>query len=213
MKRLLYIPMLHNQTDLGSLGGRLSIEGGKKYGISNWQEHVEQVDKSWHRIDAEISRLIRRISPGKIKIYQDGLPAVDEVGRKIVQEAAKSGSINYRIIDDLMVRGAKLEIAENKELLLREYFLLTDIAKAETPEDALKAYQDYQKVAQELLNDRDTHIANQINATLANGETGIAFFGAAHAITGKLNKDIKVTVIQMFTDDISRFLLNNPGQA
>ena len=207
MKRLLYIPIVHNQTDLGSLGHTLSLEGGKIYGTSIWQDHLEQVNKSWNKIESEISKRVKKISPDKIKIYQDGLPVVDEIGINIVKDAAKKGSINYNIIDNLLTQGAKLEIAENKEFLFKEYYLLSDITKTETPENILKAYLIYQNISQELLNDRDNYIANQINVTLNDGEIGIAFFGAAHSIINKLNKDIKVLVIQMFTDAISLNLI------
>ena len=203
MRRLLYIPIVHNQTDLGSLGNTLSLEGVKKYGTSTWQDHLKQVDISWNKMESEISKRVKKISPDNIKIYQDGLPVVDETGIKIVKDAAKKGSLNYSIIDNLLTQGAKLEIAENKEFLFKEYYLMLDIKNAETPENILKAYLIYQDASKELLNDRDNHIANQINTTLNDGEMGIAFFGAAHSITNKLNKDIDVDVIQMFTDVIS----------
>jgi len=208
MKKLFYFPIVHNQTDLGTLGNTLSLEGGRKYGASDWQNHLRQVEKSWKKVESEITRQVKKISPEKIKIYQDGLPVVDEIGKKIIKDVAQKGSINYSIIDALLTQGAKLEIAENKEYLLKEYYLLSDIALAETPENTLKAYLKHKYASEELLNDRDNFIANQINVTLKNGETGIAFFGAAHSITNKLNKDIKVVVIQMFTDNISLNLSN-----
>ena len=71
----------------------------------------------------------------------------------------------------------------------------------------MESYLAYQKMSAELLSGRDQFVANQINVTLKEGETGIAFFGAAHAILDKLNKEIKVTVIQMFKDDISLNLI------
>jgi hypothetical protein len=207
MKKLIYIPIVHNKADLGSLGSQLSLEGERKYGISLWQNHLEQVDKSWDEIEIEISKQLKKISFDKIKIYQDGLPVADGIGIKIVKDTAKKGSKNYNIIDNLLTRGAKLEIAENKEFLFKEYYLLSDISKAETHEKQLVAYLTYQELSQELLNDRDNYIANQINVTLNDGEIGIAFFGAAHSIIDKLNKDINVIVIQMFKDDISLNLI------
>jgi hypothetical protein len=65
----------------------------------------------------------------------------------------------------------------------------------------------YQGASKELLDDRDNYIAFQNNTTLNDGEIGIAFFGAAHSIINKLNRDIDVDVIQMFTDEISLNLL------
>lgn len=209
MKKILYIPIVHNQADLGSLGSQLSLEGERKYGVSLWQNHLEQVDKSWDEIEIEISKQLKKISFDKIKIYQDGLPVADDIGIKIVKDTAKKGSKNYNIIDNLLTHGAKLEIAENKEFLLKEYYLLSDISKAETHEKQLETYLTYQKLSQELLNNRDNYIANQINVTLNDGEIGVAFFGAAHSIIVKLNKDIKVVVIQMFKDEISLNLIKN----
>lgn len=207
MRILIYIPIVHNKADLGSLGSQLSLEGERKYGVPGWQNHLEQVDKSWDEIEIEISKQHRKISFDKIKIYQDGLPVVDDIGIKIVKDASKRGSKNYHIIDKLLTQGAKLEIAENKEFLFEEYYLLSDISKAETQEKQLEAYITYQNLSQELLNNRDNYIANQINTTLNDGEMGIAFFGAAHSIIDKLNKDIKVVVIQKFKDVISLNLI------
>ena len=63
MKRLLYIPIVHNQSDMGSLGNTLSKEGGGKYGSAVWQDHIEQVDQSWYKIETEITNRIIKISP------------------------------------------------------------------------------------------------------------------------------------------------------
>ncbi len=203
MKRLLYFPIVHNQTDLGSLGQSLSAEGGKKYGAAEWQEHIVEVDRAWNKIENEISGQLKQTTAEKLKIYQDGLPVVDATGIQIVKDTAQKGSINYAIIDRLLMQGAKLELAENIHLLMKEYQLLSDVAKAETQADIVKAYLMYTDAAAELLSERDAFIANQINTTLKEGETGIAFFGAAHSITDKLNKDITVDIIRMFTDSIS----------
>jgi hypothetical protein len=207
MKKLLYIPIVHNKADLGSLGSQLSVEGERKYGVAAWRDHLEQVDRSWEEIEIEIFKKLKKTSSDKIKIYQDGLPVTGDIGMKIVKDAAGNGSKNYLIIDRLLSRGAKLELAENKDFLLQEYYMLSDINKAETPEKQLEAYLTYQNKAGELLNSRDHFVVNQINSTLHDGETGIAFFGASHAIIDKLHSDIKVVVIQLFKDDISLNLI------
>jgi hypothetical protein len=208
MKKLIYIPIVHNKADLGSLGSQLSVEGERKYGASAWHHHLEQVDIAWDKISAEISKKLKKTSAERIKIYQDGLPVADDIGRKIVRDAAASGSKNYLIVEGLLDRGAKLELAENKDLLLQEYYLLLEINKAETPEKQLEAYMNYQQMSAELLNSRDRFVADQINATLNEGDVGVAFFGGSHSITDKLNKDIKVMVIQLFRDEVSLNLIN-----
>ncbi len=206
MKKLYYIPIVHNQTDLGSFGSDLSMVGERKYGTYLWRNHLKEVDKSWERIRIEIDKRLKNVSFEKIKIYQDGLPAVGDIGIKIVKEVAEKGSKNYKIIDKLLKKGAKIETAESKDFLCKEYYLLSGISRAEKQSEA---YAKYKKVSKELLIERDTFIANQINVTLNGGETGIAFFGAAHSIIDKINKDIDIVVIQMFKDDISLNLMKN----
>ena len=200
MKKLIYFPIVHNQTDLGSFGSSLSTEGQNKYG-DKWQDHLNDVDKSWNEIEIEITKKIKKYN--KVKIYQDGLPVIGDIGMKIIKDVADQGSKNYKIIEKLIDKGSQIELAEDKELLFKEYNLLSNITKAKTTEEQMDAYLSYKKVSQELLNDRDDFISNQINTTLNDGETGVAFFGAAHSIIERLNDDIKVTIIQLFKDDIS----------
>ena len=213
MKKLIYIPIVHNQADLGSLGSQLSAEGERKYGREAWREHLENVDKSWGDIETGLLKLLKKTATGNIRIFQDGLPVAGEIGFKIVKEAAESGSRNYLIIDRLLSRGAMLETAENKELLLKEYYLLAEIKKADTPEKQIEAYLTYQRMSKELLNLRDDFIATRINQTLKDGETGVAFFGAAHNVIDKLDKNIKVNILKMFVDEISLNLVakNQPS--
>jgi hypothetical protein len=206
MRKLFYIPIVHNAADLGSLGAQLSAEGESKYGAARWQNHLEEVNNAWDMIEIEINTQLKDIPFANIKIYQDGLPVVGEIGLKIVQDAAAAGSKNYQIVETFLTKGASLIQAEDKALLLKEYSLLSAINKAEDPEKQVEAYMAYQLVSQELLNDRDRYISDQINLTLQDGETGIAFFGAAHSIIPLLNNNIDVIVIKMFKDIISQNL-------
>lgn len=208
MRKLLYIPIVHNQADLGSFETRLSLEGGRKYGQAAWQDHLAQVQISWNRIENQIKQQFNSIPVDKIRIYQDGLPEAGEIGLKIVKEVARLGSKNYQILEDLLRQGAQLEEAESKELLLQEYEHLSRLTKATTPAEQLKVYLVYQKVAQELLNKRDAYIANRINITLKKDELGIAFFGSKHSIVDRLDEDITITIIQEVKDKISADLMN-----
>ena len=100
-------------------------------------------------------------------------------------------------------QGAKLELAENKDLLFQEYNFLSKINNSISEEDKLIAYLDYKKSSDKLLSDRDDYIASQINKTLKDGEVGVAFFGSIHSIINKLGKDIRVEIMEMFSDEIS----------
>ncbi len=208
MRKLLYIPVVHNQADLGSLEARLSLEGKRKYGQAAWQDHLAQVQISWNRIENEIKQQFNNTPADKARIYQDGLLKAGEIGLKIVKEVARLGSKNYQILEDLLRQGAQLEEAESKELLLQEYGYLSRLSKATTPTEQLKVYLEYRKVAQELLNKRDAYIANRINLTLKKDELGIAFFGSKHSIADRLDEDITITIIQEFKDKISADLVN-----
>ena len=84
MKKLIYFPIVHSQADLGSVAANLSDEGQKKYGEKLWKEHLKSVDKSWDIIELFISQLIFQYPNTKFKIYQDGLPAIGELGLKII---------------------------------------------------------------------------------------------------------------------------------
>ena len=154
-----------------------------------------------NNLEFEIYKQIGGIPFDKIKIYQDGLPIIGEIGIKIIKDASDKGSINYKIIDNLISKGANIELAENKDLLIKEYNLITDIIKSDTIDSKLKAYAMYQAMSEQLLLDRDKYISNQINLTL--NDVGIAFFGAAHFIIDKLDSDIEVVIINMFKDQIS----------
>ena len=196
MRKLYYISIVHNQADLGSMGSELSLEGEKKYGSELWKKHLIEVDKSWNKIETKLLK-IKKID----QIYQDGLPIVGEIGLKIIKDVAEKGSKNYQIIEKLIDKGAMLEQAESKELLLKEYNLILDITKAESKEEKLKTSILYQNESLKLLNDRDEFIANQINTTLDG--IGVAFFGAVHSIIDKLDKNIKIIEINFFNDEIS----------
>ena len=205
MRKLIYLPMVHSQSDMGSMSNSLLLEGEKKYGKDKWEKHIETVNNAWSTIKNKID--IETLN-SEIKIYQDGLPIAGEVGLKIINDCANNGSENYKIIQQLIKDGAKLELAESRELLMYEYSYISTITKAETSEQKLIAYRIYNDIAQELLEERDKFISNQINTTLKDGEIGIAFFGAIHSIIDKIDKDIEIIIIDVFTDEISLNIRN-----
>ena len=54
----------------------------------------------------------------------------------------------------------------------------------------------YRLIKNELLRKRDEFIANRINGTLNQGETGIIFIGAYHNIKKRLPEDIQIKEIK-----------------
>jgi hypothetical protein len=208
MRKLIYIPVVHNATDLGSLGNELLEAGEIKYGKNKWQEHIKNVNDTWLNIKHKIDEKTYNFA-NKIKIYQDGLPIIGEIGTKIINDCANNGSENYKIVKYLIDNGAKIKLAENVDFLLKEYQHISQINKAKTNLEKIIASAQYNLIAQELLNERDVFISNQINKTLNEEEIGIAFFGAIHSIIDKLDIDIEVSLIDMFKDEISLNLKAN----
>ena len=128
------------------------------------------------------------MSPGSVRVYQDGLPVCGHE-QEIVKELAESGSRNHRLLLSLQSRGAVLMGTESPELLVEEY-QLAKAALAAGRASPAKMRRD--RPHDTLLARRDSFIANRINSTLGAGETGILFMGMLHEVTRSLEPDIQV---------------------
>ena len=78
MKRLLYIPIIHDEADLGSASAALAQRSAVLSGERRWVLHRETVGKFWERITA----YLHSFDPHQLRVYQDGLAADGEMGRK-----------------------------------------------------------------------------------------------------------------------------------
>jgi len=192
MRTLIYVPIIHTGADLGSLAEDVTKRGITSLGEEVWKEHIKTVDGFW---DA-ISNYFDSIDVSGMKIYQDGMVAQAEVGQKIVEEGIKSGSKNYEIISSFLQKGAILVKTEDFALVKRERDYLVELTKAMTRIGKLIAYLKYRLIKNELLRKRDEFIANRINGTLNQGETGIIFIGAYHNIKKRLPEDIQIKEIK-----------------
>lgn len=189
MRRLIYIPVIHTEEDMGSMAEPLKQQYVQQFGISKWQEHVRIVKNMWEGIRQRINRL--RLNYNKVKIYQDGMPLCGKE-MEIMEDVARLGSHNYRIIKDMVKKGALLLGTEDAKLLVEEYNLIkkiTGIASAEKRRQEIKKEKERKGT---LLAERDKFAANRIKETLKHGETGILFSGIEHEIDKYLPKDIKV---------------------
>ena len=97
MRRLIYVPIIHTNTDLGSLAQGLEIKAKKAVKATSWRKHKSIVENYW----AEIARYWENKNVSGFKIFQDGMPTNGTVGQKIVTDLAKKGSINYKIVKQL----------------------------------------------------------------------------------------------------------------
>ncbi len=192
MKRLIYVPVIHTEADMGSVAEPLKKEYIQRYGLKRWSEHIDTIRSMWLGIRQKIFAL--GLDYKKTKVYQDGLPVCDKE-LAIASDLAKAGNQNYQIVWELMQRGAKLMGTENPQLLLEEYKYIKNIAQIDALEKKEKAINEYEKKAADILERRDQYIADRITLTLKDGEIGILFIGMRHRVDEKLPEDMGVSYL------------------
>lgn len=212
MRRLIYIPIVHSDADMGSMSESLEQVYRKKYGRRKWTQRTKIVEKIWKEVERKISLL--PLDYAKVKIYQDGLP---KCGREleIAKSAAAGGSKNYQLVLGLVEKGAQLIGTEDPNLLIQEYHQLRNTLDnlqgkshlppkgkllrsrsapmnrraagfgAETSPDAVEGF----------VSQRDKYIALRIDKTLRDGETGFLFVGVVHRVNEMLPPDIQISYL------------------
>ena len=192
MKRLLYVPIIHTSADLGSMAKDVAKRGKADLGEDIWKEHKKTVNAFW---DA-ILDYFDSIDVHGVKIYQDGMIAEGEMGEKIVEETAKTGSKNYELILKLLKKGAILVGTEKFNLVKKERDILLAATQAKFIGQKIIAFMRYKLIKARLLSKRDSFIAKRIKETLTHGDTGILFIGAFHNIKNRLQKDMQIREVK-----------------
>lgn len=197
MRRLIYVPIIHTEADMGTMSKSLKREYIKSFGADKWEQHVRIVNGLWRGIETKLSRL--KLQYELVKIYQDGLPNCGKE-LEIVTTLAKKGSKNHQLILKLANKGARLVGTEDPVLLLEEYkYIHKSLQMGETPASGGLSQQYDTKVAFQavdtFLERRDEYISRRIDQTLENGETGILFLGMMHRVDEKLPPDIKTAFL------------------
>lgn len=192
MKTLIYVPIIHTGADLGSLAKDVAKRGIADLGEDFWEKHRERVDRFWD----VVLQYFDSVDVSGAKIYQDGMVAEGEIGRKIVEDVVKSGSKNYELITRLLNRGAFLVKTEDFKLVKEERDRLLTITQTKSTTQKLIAFIKYKFIKNRLLKKRDKFIAQRINETLHDGEKGVLFIGAFHNVKKWLLKDIQIKEIK-----------------
>lgn len=196
-RKLIWVPVIHTQADLGSMSESVRQFYIAKMGRANWMQRSKSIDSLWFRIRQNIDLLALDYS--KVRLYQDGLPC-SGLETAIVNELAKAGSINHRILLDLMKKGATLTGTESVELLLEEYEVARKVLVSLGSGHEKTLNQNQKECDRLLLNKRDVFIADRIGATLQPGETGLIFLGMLHSLEGRLAPDIGLTRLGSFLE-------------
>jgi len=194
MRRLIYIPIVHTEDNMGSLAEFMKEEYERKYSRQKWQEHIKAVKDIWAKIREKVMGL--DLDWQKVRIYQDGLPVSGGKEQLIVKTLAERGSLNHMLIMELAQKGATIEGTEDPELLKAEYANILKIAQAKSLSERDRLIEQYNLEARELLSKRDQFIADRINHTLKNGETGILFLGLMHQAHRLIPRDIAILNIK-----------------
>lgn len=188
-RTLLYIPIIHSQSDMGVLNESIRKVTLQKLGERVWRRKISLIRQFWSDIERTLKTL--PLAYDLTRIYQDGLPICGKE-LDIVTELAKKGSPNHQILVRLMEKGATIMGTESAELLIEEYHLIKRILETGTVKDAIEI-EAMQKAASDfLLKKRDEFIAARIDQTLRTGETGLLFLGFLHNPAVLLPADIKV---------------------
>src|SRR5579859_1630178 len=140
-RKLIYVPIIHTAADLGGLAEDIAHRTQAILGMGNWQRHTEVVRLYWQAI----ANYWEGKTATGLKIFQDGMPADGTVGERIVKDVANQGSINYKIIEQLIEKGAVLVKTENPELLREEYDLHRELAKSQSLLGSLGALMKYRR--------------------------------------------------------------------
>ena len=192
MRRLIYIPIIHTDADMGSLASALDQSTAAVCGEERWERHKATASHFWQTV----SDYLETLDAKNLKVYQDGFVADGDLGKKLIEEGVKKGSKNYEIILNLLNRGAEIVSTEDIALLQEEYGLISQIIKAKTFSQRRFAYKEYESRKSQLTMERDTFIARTTNGTLKDGEVGLLFLGAYHDVVPHLAKDIAVEQIK-----------------
>ena len=189
-RRLIHIPVIHTQADMGSLSPAIQSISIQRLGQQGWEQNVSSINKIWTQIEQAIGHWALPYS--KVRLYQDGLPVC---GREleIVTDLAKAGSRNHQLLLRLSKQGATIMGTESAELLVREYNLIKEILDARKTAKATHREDRRKTLGKNLLWQRDQAIAERINRTLRPGEIGLLFLGMLHSVDRWVAKDIQIT--------------------
>jgi hypothetical protein len=173
---------------MGTLGRSVRDEYVKKMGLQAWRRKKLVIERYWNDLTEIVNFLNAPFE--KTKIYQDGLP-FDEDGkeRELVERLASEGSLNHKLVKQLIDKGAILVGTESPDLLIKEYNLAIQALNGPMSTDQETLVNSQRK---EILKQRDEFIAKRINQTLRPGEIGILFIGMLHNVIPLLDEDIKV---------------------
>jgi hypothetical protein len=187
-RRLLIVPIVHTEAELGSEGREYRENFVARHGHDCWAEREADIERYWQTVQEALLGL--RIELDRVKVYQDSLPDGLETDR-LIEDMADHGSPNHKLLRLLKARGARVLGTESLTLLLEEY-------------QAIKEHRASPDMLRRSLEARDRYVARRIDKTLAEGEIGILFIGAAHDVARFCDPQIRVAVLAAAAQQIGK---------
>lgn len=206
MRQLSIIPIVHASADLGSLAFSASEAKSRAEEIGKKVLSSRCIDTFWQELKLGIKTWEQDFR--SLYVFQDSLPVVSSnqessvepesatnVELSIVRELAEKGSQNHAIVEWLVSEGATLVGTESPPLLVAEYEAMKKIldASVSNSEGDIAESMASSVDIDSLREQRDTFIAQRIDACLPVDGSGILFIGLSHKVEPHLSTDISVS--------------------
>ncbi len=147
----------------------------EKEELKLYSQYKEKFDKYWDEARTQIDNLESKIG-GIKKLYYEQVSITGKKGAKVIEQTNEK---SYQIIKSKLKRGAKLQATENDQILSEitdcERCLLMGLRNQKIREFISKSYE-------EATRERNKYIADQIDRTLGDAETGILFIREGHQV-------------------------------
>ena len=167
------------------------------YGVESPEEYIEKFNRYWEQVENQVAELEAKL--GKVnKVYHEYIPMGGEDGSKAIKELNdKSHQITKASLD----KGAQLKAVEDGDLLTEFMDWNRCLVMGLQNQKVLtKVYASYTEASQ----NRNIHIAGQIDETLKEDEIGIIFMREGHQV--QFPQDIQVFYIAPpVLDEIKRW--------
>jgi hypothetical protein len=180
VRTLIYVPIIHSEADLGTMADEMRRQFHAVLDSADlWERRTAAVEAMWNGLRAKLLAL--ELDWPRTRLYQDGLPVCD-LEPQIVRDLAAKGSRNYLLLLELMERGALLMGTDRPDLIVAEYRRIQRLVQAAQTGAADAVVEELRREGEVILRRRDDYIAQRIDATLQEGETGILFLGLLHRV-------------------------------
>jgi len=168
-------------------------------------ELLEKVNRYWNQVEAHLANLEGKLGSVN-KVYHELIPVGGEKGAKIMEElSAESGQIAKARLE----KGAELQPIEDGDLLSEFMDWGKCLAIGLQSQKAINKVYEFYMEAQKRRNE---YIAEQIDETLKNGETGMLLMSEGHQV--QFPSDAQVFyVAPPALDEIRRWLRDREAEA